>query len=207
MNPIDRIRSIIHGINNSPLRDTCYDVIDDPRFSEAPASLSHHHAYTGGPAVHTLEVLRYLNAMTVVLKPNLDVLITAAVWHDYMKVREYERQWMPSKNVHKTLCEGCRVRNLGHPDSVDEIFTWGYAPDRFGRQIGHISAGAAQFIISAEKFAVGPDLRDAVTHCILAHHGHREWGSPVEPQTLEALLLHQSDMISAKFGETKEVAP
>ena len=38
------------------------------------------------------------------------------------------------------------------------------------------------------------------------HHGLREWGSPVEPQTLEALLLHQADLLSAQYGATKEVA-
>jgi 3'-5' exoribonuclease len=47
------------------------------------------------------------------------------------------------------------------------------------------------------------DFRDAVGHCILAHHGRREWGSPVEPQTLEAQLLHNADMMSARYGATK----
>jgi len=179
MNTIAKIRSIIQGITNSPLRDTCYEVIDDHRFGEAPASLSHHHAYTGGLAEHTLEVLRYLNAQTVVFpNVNIDVLITAAVWHDYMKVREYAES------------EG-----------------WGYAPDGFGKKIGHISAGAMRFHAAAEMSFVPDALRDAVVHCLLAHHGRREWGSPVEPQTLEALLLHQSDMLSANYGQTKEVAP
>lgn len=182
MNTIAKIRSIIQTINNSPLRDTCYEVIDDPKFSEAPASLSHHHAYTGGLAEHTLEVLRYLNPWTVVLKPNVDVLITAAVWHDYMKIREYVCDDFPSKG------------------------SWSHADDGFGDQIGHISAGAIRFHEAAVRFGVATDLWDQVIHCILAHHGRREWGSPVEPQTLEALLLHQADLLSARFGETKEVA-
>jgi 3'-5' exoribonuclease len=42
-----------------------------------------------------------------------------------------------------------------------------------------------------------------VIHCILSHHGRKDWGSPVEPATLEALVLHQADMLSAKFGATK----
>ena len=207
MTTIDKIRSIVQSVSLSPLRDTCYEVIDDHRFGEAPASLSHHHAYTGGLAVHTLEVLRYLNPWTAAMKVNVDVLITAAVWHDYMKVLEYERQWMPNQNIHKGLFEGCPIRNLGRPDSVSEIFTWGYAPDGFGLKIGHISAGATAFNKSADKYGLRHDLRDAVVHCILAHHGRREWGSPVEPQTVEALLLHQADLLSARFGETKEVAP
>lgn len=44
----------------------------------------------------------------------------------------------------------------------------------------------------------------AVVHCILAHHGPvREWGSPEAPKTLEALILHQADMLSASYGATK----
>lgn len=185
MNTIAKLRSIISGITNSPLRDTCYEVIDDPKFSEAPASLSHHHAYTGGLAEHTLEVLRYLNPWTVVLKPNVDVLITAAVWHDYLKARDYVAGPVWSTQPYKAEW------------SRDEVFS---------DQIGHISAGAIRFHEAAVRFGVATDLWDQVIHCILAHHGRREWGSPVEPQTLEALLLHQSDMLSAKFGETKGVA-
>jgi len=183
MNTIARIRTIIQGINNPPLRDTCYEVIDDPRFSEVPASLTYHHAYTGGLAEHTLEVLRYLNPLTVALKPNVDVLITAAVWHDVMKISEYV--WDNS------LGHGC----------------WTHTKNGFIEQIGHISAGAIRFHEVAERHKVAPELGNAVVHCILAHHGRREWGSPVEPQTLEALLLHQADMLSARFGQTKEVAP
>jgi 3'-5' exoribonuclease len=189
MNTIAKIRSIIQGIINSPLRDTCYAVIDDHRFSVAPASLSYHHAYTGGLAEHTLEVLRYLNAQTVVFpNVNTDVLITAAVWHDYMKVREYV-PWAPS---------GFEIP-VPQPE-------WMCATDGFGKKIGHISAGAALFCTTAGERGVSRDTAEKVVHCILAHHGRREWGSPVEPQTLEALLLHQADMLSAKFGQTKEVA-
>ena len=36
-------------------------------------------------------------------------------------------------------------------------------------------------------------------HLILSHHGHREWGSPVEPSTPEAVLLHQADMMAYKI--------
>jgi 3'-5' exoribonuclease len=182
MNTIAKIRSIIQGITNSPLRDTCYEVIDDHRFSVAPASLSHHHAYAGGLAEHTLEVLRYLNAQTVVFpNVNTDVLITAAVWHDYMKVREYAASGMIPNH-------------------------WVHAPDGFGKKIGHISAGAMKFNEIAADRNVDLKLTDAVVHCLLAHHGRREWGSPVEPQTLEALLLHQADLLSANYGKTKEVA-
>lgn len=47
--------------------------------------------------------------------------------------------------------------------------------------------------------------RDAVIHCIHAHHGPvKEWGSPEAPRTIEALILHQADMLSAGYGATTE---
>jgi 23S rRNA maturation-related 3'-5' exoribonuclease YhaM len=35
----------------------------------------------------------------------------------------------------------------------------------------------------------------------MAHHGRREWGSPVSPATPTAQLLHQSDMTSARMND------
>jgi 23S rRNA maturation-related 3'-5' exoribonuclease YhaM len=43
--------------------------------------------------------------------------------------------------------------------------------------------------------------RDAVIHCMLSHHGRREWGSPVEPVTPEAYILHVADMLSSREGQ------
>ena len=51
---------------------------------------------------------------------------------------------------------------------------------------------------------VNPDLMEEVSHVILAHHGRLEWGSPIEPQTPEALIVHQADMLSAYFTNTKK---
>jgi 3'-5' exoribonuclease len=36
-------------------------------------------------------------------------------------------------------------------------------------------------------------------HLILSHHGKLEWGSPLEPCTLEAVLLHESDMLDVQI--------
>jgi 3'-5' exoribonuclease len=37
-------------------------------------------------------------------------------------------------------------------------------------------------------------------HAILAHHGKREFGSPVLPQTIEALLVSYIDDLDAKMN-------
>lgn len=32
-------------------------------------------------------------------------------------------------------------------------------------------------------------------------HGRKEWGSQIEPKTVEANILHFADMMSMQFGE------
>jgi len=39
-----------------------------------------------------------------------------------------------------------------------------------------------------------------ILHCVLAHHGRKDWGSPVVPQTIEAHIIHLADQMSAKIG-------
>lgn len=38
-------------------------------------------------------------------------------------------------------------------------------------------------------------------HVILAHHGLREYGSPVEPELMEAEVLHRLDELDAAITE------
>lgn len=67
-----------------------------------------------------------------------------------------------------------------------------------GRLIGHIVIGAEM----VDRFAP-PELSEErkrnLKHCILSHHGKLEWGSPVVPQTPEAILLHQIDMLDSRM--------
>lgn len=41
--------------------------------------------------------------------------------------------------------------------------------------------------------------RRHLTHILASHHGKMEWGSPVVPSTLEAVLVHQIDMVDSQF--------
>jgi 3'-5' exoribonuclease len=53
------------------------------------------------------------------------------------------------------------------------------------------------------------EQRDALLHCVLAHHGKLEWGSPVEPQTLEAHIVHLADLVDCRlvgFNQKKGIA-
>jgi 3'-5' exoribonuclease len=68
------------------------------------------------------------------------------------------------------------------------------------RMVCHVVASYEHWRRTAAELAVPADLSDRVGHVILAHHGRREWGSPVEPATEEALIVHYADMWSANYG-------
>jgi 3'-5' exoribonuclease len=42
---------------------------------------------------------------------------------------------------------------------------------------------------------------ERLTHAILAHHGRKEWGAPVEPQTVEAWLVHLADLAESRLWD------
>lgn len=180
-----RLINHIQSITDPSLRKTCESIITFDNFFTCPASLSFHHAYEGGLLAHTVEVVDIALGIYRMYglqgaQQDFGVLIAAALWHDVLKIEEYERS------------------ETAAPSGI----MWRHT-DTYGKRIGHICGGAAAFHYFAGVSGVNIETIDAVTHCILAHHGRKEWGSPVEPQTLEALILHQSDMLSAHYGATK----
>jgi len=209
----------LDSIKSEQLYLACIYMTETPDFLTHPASLSHHHAYEGGLLAHTVEVcdiaLRAYHGMKAELAsdpthyvgewqwidlPPADILIAAALWHDFCKVREYRFFWdWPANTV------GQKILRIPGTDEQGLQKFWKHTD--YGNRIHHIQGSAIEFTVAARKHGVAEDVIKQIQHCILAHHGRKEWGSPVEPQTLEALILHQADMLSAQYGATKEVAP
>lgn len=72
--------------------------------------------------------------------------------------------------------------------------------------LGHIYVGAHKLQNVLEQHGVEPEEVKRIIHCILAHHGQREFGSPVLPCTQEAAIVTYLDNISAKT-DSMENAP
>lgn len=178
MNAFSRIEDFwaaAQSIRNPELSRCCADILSHHNFTTSPAAAKHHHVYKGGLIDHTLEVLNYASTIANLFpQVNMDVLTAAALWHDMAKIWEYER-------ISKT--------------------EWGKTS--YAERIYHVNGSAAEFTSSALLRLVPRSTIHEVQHCILAHHGRKDWGSSVEPQTLEALILHQADMLSCRFGATK----
>ena len=49
-----------------------------------------------------------------------------------------------------------------------------------------------------------PKLASELKHCIVAHHGELEYGSPKKPAIIEAIALNFADNADAKMETMKE---
>jgi 3'-5' exoribonuclease len=57
---------------------------------------------------------------------------------------------------------------------------------------------AADELVSSGSVRISEEQRRQLIHLIASHHGTQEWGSPVVPKTLEAILLHQIDLLDSR---------
>ena len=161
-------------------------VIERAYFQEWSGSGSpdKHHYGDGGLLRHTYEVVEYCRMITrqhlfqTGNEIKINELIIAAVWHDYGKIWDYQK---------------------------DKDGVWGKHNDH-ARRIHHISRSAIEFsrIMDCLELGGTPNFKfdfDLIIHCILSHHGYREWGSPVSPDCKEAWILHLADSLSARLDD------
>ncbi len=146
------------------------------RFKLHSAAKSVHHSFVGGLLEHTLSVIRMCDFMASSYPViNRDLLITAALFHDIGKLEELSA--FPAN------------------DYTNE-----------GQLLGHIFIGAnilSAYISKQPRFP--KSLAKELLHCILAHHGELEYGSPKKPATIEAMALHFADNADAKLQTMTEL--
>ena len=66
--------------------------------------------------------------------------------------------------------------------------------------LGHIMIGAEMIHDTAKEIPGFPKkLESDLKHCILAHHGEYEFGSPKKPALAEALALNLADNADARL--------
>lgn len=180
-----------------------YDVLDlsnvilkDERFPLwAGASQPHlHHYRRGGLLEHVTEVVELSlannNYFQGEKRSDERLLFLAALFHDAGKMWDYEpvpveEQW----------------NNATKYSTPHELYKhWKGTQHR--RRIHHISRSAQVWGEAARNAkSISQEQSDDVLHAILSHHGLREWGSPVAPNTRLAWILHLSDSISARVDD------
>ncbi len=146
------------------------------KFVNHSAAKSIHHAFIGGLLEHTLGVTR-MCAFIADSYPllNRDLLVTVAIFHDIGKLYE--------------------ISSFPENDYTDE-----------GNLLGHIFIGAELIGKKIAEIPAFPEkLANELRHCILAHHGELEYGSPKKPALVEALALSMADNLDAKMETFREV--
>jgi len=145
-------------------------------FCNSSAAKAIHHGFVGGLLEHTLSVTKLCDYYASAY-PILkrDLLLTAAICHDIGKTKE--------------------ISPFPENDYTDE-----------GQLVGHIVMGAMMVGEKAATVAGFPkELLSQVQHCILAHHGKYEYGSPKIPAIIEAVALNYADDTDAKLQTFKEI--
>lgn len=171
---------IVNSVKNEYLNKLLHAFFDNEkiasRFKENSAAKTVHHAYVGGLLDHSLSVAKICITLADNYPAlNRDLLITVAVLHDIGKIKE--------------------IAAFPNNDYTDE-----------GNLLGHIYMGAEMVDIQVRKIEGFPKiLANEVKHCILAHHGVLEYGSPKVPALIEATALSFADDTDAKLRRFSDI--
>jgi 3'-5' exoribonuclease len=139
-----------------------------------PAAQTIHHAYRGGFLEHVLAIADVVVPVARAYGAREDLVIAGAILHDIGKLEE-----------------------------LDYELTASYSDE--GYLVGHITLGV--IIVRDEAGAIEgfpPTLLTEIEHLIVSHHGSREFGSPIEPMTVEAFVVAAADDLDAKINQVRQ---
>lgn len=139
-------------------------------FLDTPSSIDKHHAWHGGNAQHTFEVVLLAmdtvwTAARVGVKLDAPVVFASALLHDIGKIDAYQ----------------CVSGVWGKSDAYTKSF-------HIQQSIARGESIVADLGIAKQWYPI--------RHCIGAHHGRIDYGALWEPQTKEAWSVHLADMAS-----------
>ena len=165
------VQSIVFKIENATWNRIVRQILKkfDKEFYEFPAAKSNHHAFEGGLAYHTTTMLKLAEKIAEVYPQlNASLLYAGILLHDMAKCLEF----------------------TGYENTTYTLK---------GNLIGHIILIDEEISKVVMDLNIDPDSEDVLLlrHCILAHHGELEYGSPVRPKIMEAEIIHQIDMMDA----------
>ncbi len=168
-----RINQYFMKIDNSILK-TIVSVLLKKHFNDFfdyPAAVSMHHNYFSGLAYHTYSMLKLSDAYLDLYDfINKDLVYAGIILHDLGKIIE-----------------------LSGPKGTEYT--------KQGKLLGHISLGYDEISKASLELGIS-DTEEIINlkHIILSHHGQLEYGSPKEPATPEAALIHFLDYNDSRLA-------
>ena len=192
------LERMVSGFGDPRLKTLCGMFLSEhgDRFRRAAAARFNHHAHRGGLLRHTAQMMRAADVLSGIYPGlNRDLLLAGVLFHDSGKLWE--------------MCP---------PEAGFEM-----PRELRGELLGHISIGIELVNTLWRKLPLdewkslspaSEDVRLHLLHLVAAHHGELEFGSPVEPKTPEAAVLHFVDNIDARlemfamaYARQPEIAP
>lgn len=172
----DMIVSRVNSFENENLKAIVLAILEEKKekLIYYPAALRLHHAMLGGLMYHTMSIVRMAEEIAkIYTNINLELLLSGIILHDTAKTWELE--------TNKTgLAKG-------------------YSAE--GELIGHLVKGAMYVSEKAKELGIESEEVALLEHMILSHHGVPEFGSPIRPMFLEAIILSSLDALDATIYE------
>jgi 3'-5' exoribonuclease len=179
--PIDEmweeLQSHLRGIKNDHIRILLNRIVTDnaEQLKIWPAAQQIHHAYRGGFLEHVVKMAEVGLLIARAYKADEDLVLAGVVLHDIGKLQE-----------------------LAYEGGAGSY-------TRDGNLVGHIALGMMLVRETANGISgFPPELRSQLEHLVASHHGTREYGSPVEPKTIEAFILATVDELDAKLNQVRK---
>lgn len=166
------IRDAIDSFTTPVLKDVLNAVIADPLVAERlpkwPAAKTRHHAWIGGLAEHTVEMLQIAERVARVF-PQLDrdLLLAGVVLHDLGKLEELDLQ-----------------ASIVYSDA--------------GNLEGHMVQGVRILDRALTATGCDGEIATLLRHLVLSHQGQLEYAAVTEPMLPEAIALHYIDQLSSQ---------
>ena len=166
----------LRAVKNDHLRVLLNRIVADheQQLRVWPAAQNIHHAYRGGFLEHITKMAEVGRFVARAYGADEDLVLTGVVLHDIGKLQE-----------------------LAYEGGAGSY-------TRDGNLVGHIALGlmlVREAINGISGFPI--ELRAQVEHLVASHHGTREYGSPVEPKTIEAFILNAVDELDAKLNQVR----
>ena len=166
-----RFLAHVNSIKNSECKKVVEYFIN--KFSDKlythPAASSIHHEYSSGLLMHEVSMC--------------DIAVSVEKMYNDVS--------------HDLLISGIILHDLGKTIELEGPVAFKYTVE--GKLLGHISIMAGEIRSACKELKISNEITTLLEHMVLSHHGNLEFGSPVLPQTKEAMLLSLIDNMDSKM--------
>lgn len=173
------IKRRVNAFEDEDLKAIVNKIIDEKKdkLITCPAALRLHHAMLGGLMYHTMSIVRMAEEICKIYNNvDKDLLLAGVILHDVAKTWEFE-------TGSTGLAKGYSVE---------------------GELIGHLVKGAMYIDEAAKELNITSDRVFLLEHMVLSHHGVPDYGSPIRPMFLEAIILSALDTLDATIYEVND---